>query len=74
MSVINPIIHQGQIDGAVIQGVRHSLMEYLVVEDGRVMTLSLGDYKIPTVRDVPPLTTSLVKAEEGPGGPLGPKR
>ncbi|MGH7832759.1 MAG: xanthine dehydrogenase family protein molybdopterin-binding subunit, partial [Candidatus Binatia bacterium] len=70
--VINPIIHQGQIDGAVMQGVGFTLMEELAVEEGRIMALSLGDYKIPNVRDVPPLHTSLVKAEEGPG-PFGVK-
>ncbi len=70
--VINPIIHQGQIDGAVIQGLGFPLMEHLVVEDGRVSTLSLGDYKIPTISDIPRLTTSLVKAKEG-FGPFGTK-
>ena len=70
--IINPIIHQGQIDGSVIQGLGFALMEHLAVEDGRVMTLNLGDYKIPTVRDAPRLITSLVKAEAGPG-PFGTK-
>lgn len=70
--VINPIIYQGQIDGAVTQGLGFSLIEKLAVEDGRVMTLSLGDYKIPTICDVPPLITSRVQAQEGPG-PFGAK-
>jgi carbon-monoxide dehydrogenase large subunit len=70
--IINPIIHQGQIDGSVIQGLGYALMEHLAVEDGRVMTLNLGDYKIPTVQDTPRLITSLVKAEAGPG-PFGTK-
>lgn len=42
------------------------------VDDGQIMTLNLGDYKIPNIRDVPQLTTSLVKAKEGPG-PFGAK-
>lgn len=70
--VINPIIHQGQIDGAVIQGLGFPLMEHLAVEDGRVTALSLGDYKIPTISDIPPLMTSLVKSKEG-FGPFGTK-
>ncbi|MGH7809512.1 MAG: hypothetical protein ACREP5_04450, partial [Candidatus Binatia bacterium] len=38
------------------------------VEDGRVTTLSLGDYKIPNVRDVPMRQTTLVEgATQGPG-------
>jgi len=70
--VINPIIHQGQLEGALTQGLGFSIMEQLVVEEGRVMTLSLGDYKTPTIREVPPLTTSLVRTKEGPG-PFGAK-
>jgi len=70
--VINPVIHQGQIDGGVMQGVGFTLMEQLVVDDGRMLTLNLGDYKLPNIRDIPGLTTSLVKAREGPG-PFGTK-
>jgi len=70
--IINPIIYQGQIEGAVMQGVGFTLSEHLVVEDGRVTTLSFGDYKIPTIRDLPTLTTSRVPANEGPG-PFGAK-
>jgi CO/xanthine dehydrogenase Mo-binding subunit len=70
--IINPVIYQGQIDGAVTQGLGFSLIEKLAVEDGRVTTLSLGDYKIPNICDVPPLTTSRVQAQEGPG-PFGAK-
>ena len=42
-------------------------MEHLVVEDGRILTLSHGDYKIPTIFDVPHLSTSRVEVYEGPG-------
>ena len=65
--VVNPLMHQGQIDGAVIQGIGQSLMEDLAVEDGRVLPLSLGDYKIPNINDISPLLTSLVDGGEGPG-------
>ena len=70
--VINPVIHQGQIDGGIMQGVGFSLMESLEVDDGRITTLNLGDYKIPNIRDVPRLTTSHVIANAGPG-PFGAK-
>ncbi len=70
--IINPIIHQGQIDGGIMQGVGFSLMEGLEVDDGRITTLHLGDYKIPNIRDVPRLATSHVIANAGPG-PFGTK-
>lgn len=66
-TIFNPLGHQGQIDGAVIQGLGFALMEELQSEDGRVSTLSLGDVKIPTVPDIPKLVTVLVEHPEGNG-------
>ncbi|MPZ49535.1 MAG: molybdopterin-dependent oxidoreductase [Dehalococcoidia bacterium] len=65
--IINPVGHQGQINGAVMQGIGYALMEELQVEGGRVMNLSFGDYKIPTIRDAPPLKTVLLESENGVG-------
>jgi CO/xanthine dehydrogenase Mo-binding subunit len=65
--IINPIGHQGQINGGVMQGIGYALMEELRVEDGRVTNLSFGDYKVPTMADIPPMQTVLVEAEEGVG-------
>jgi CO/xanthine dehydrogenase Mo-binding subunit len=65
--IVHPVGHQGQIDGAVMQGLGYALMEELQVEDGRVTNLSFGDYKLPTMRDAPPLTTVLLESAEGVG-------
>jgi CO/xanthine dehydrogenase Mo-binding subunit len=65
--VLNPVGHQGQINGGVVQGIGYSLMEELQVEDGRVTTLSFGDFKIPVATDLPPLQTVLVESEHGVG-------
>lgn len=65
--IVNPIGHQGQIDGGVIQGLGYGLMEQVVVEGGRVGTLHFGDYKIPTVKDIPELTTVILEGESGVG-------
>lgn len=65
-TVLNPLFHQGQIEGGVIQGLGYALMEEMEVEEGRISTLSLGDYKIPTIKDVPELVTVLVEDGGGP--------
>ena len=65
-TVINPLTHQGQIDGGVIQGLGYALMEELATEEGRISTLSLGDYKIPVISDVPRLETVLLESQSGP--------
>jgi CO/xanthine dehydrogenase Mo-binding subunit len=66
-TIINPITHQGQIDGAIVMGVGQGLMEELVMENGRVTNSNLGDYKMPTARDIPELKTVLVKSTGGVG-------
>ena len=45
-----------------------AVCEEVGLDDGRVMTVSLGDYKLPNVRDVPVHETTLVPgATHGPG-------
>jgi len=66
-TIMNPIGHQGQIDGGVIQGIGFGLMEQLLVDEGHVTTLHFGDYKIPTVKDIPPLRTVILQGQNGVG-------
>jgi CO/xanthine dehydrogenase Mo-binding subunit len=72
-TILNPIAHQGQIEGAVMQGIGYALMEELQYSEGRVSTLSFGEYKIPTMRDIPELRTVLVPSESGGPTPYGGK-
>jgi CO/xanthine dehydrogenase Mo-binding subunit len=64
-TILNPVGHQGQIDGGIMQGVGYALMEEMMMEEGRVTTLNFGEYKIPNVRDICPLRTTLVSGEIG---------
>jgi xanthine dehydrogenase molybdenum-binding subunit len=66
-AVLNPLDHQAQIDGAVIQGVGFAMTEELGVEDGRVSTVTFGDYKIPGIADIPRLDTVLLESDFGSG-------
>jgi CO/xanthine dehydrogenase Mo-binding subunit len=66
-TVINPIGHQGQINGAFMSGLGYAMMEEVKVEDGRVTTLSFADYKMPTINDIPPLETILLESDQGVG-------
>jgi CO/xanthine dehydrogenase Mo-binding subunit len=72
-TILNPVGHQGQIEGGFVYGWGSSTMEEMPIdESGKLTSLSLGDYKIPTMRDVPPMRTILVEAP-GAGGPFGSK-
>jgi CO/xanthine dehydrogenase Mo-binding subunit len=65
--IMNPVGHQGQIDGGVVQGIGYGLIEHLPVQDGRVEVANFGEYKIPTIKDIPALKTVIVASGEGVG-------
>ncbi|MBM4296567.1 MAG: xanthine dehydrogenase family protein molybdopterin-binding subunit, partial [Deltaproteobacteria bacterium] len=66
-TIINPLGHQGQIDGEAIMAIGSSLMEELLIDQGKVTTTNLGEYKIPNILDIPKFKTVLVKGKNGPG-------
>ena len=66
-AIMNPVGHQGQIDGGVVQGVGYGLIEYLPVQEGRVEVANFGEYKIPNIQDIPPLKTVIVESASGVG-------
>ena len=67
-TIINPVTHQGQIDGGAIMGCGQALMEEMIFDGGQVVNASLGDYKLPTAADIPELRTVLVRS----GGGIAP--
>src|SRR5206468_3922192 len=54
--VINPVIVEGQIHGAVAQGIGEALLEAVVHDDGgQLLTATLMDYALPRADDLPSL-------------------
>ena len=66
-TVLNPLMHRGQIDGGTVMGMGYALIEQLMIEDGKVATANFGEYKIPTIMDIPPFKPSVVEIAKGPG-------
>jgi len=72
-TAINPIQAEGQVEGAVTQGLGFALTEELMLDEkGRPANPNFLDYKIFSAKDMPKLTTILVETEE-PLGPFGAK-
>jgi len=65
--VINPLMHQGQIDGGVVFGLGYALTEEIHFDGAKITTSNFGEFKIPNIRDIPPLKTHV--AESVPHGP-----
>ena len=67
-AILNPLTHQGQIDGAVVMGMGYGLIENLAYdESGKVLAANLGEYKIPNIQDIPPLHTAILQSDFGSG-------
>ncbi len=54
-NVLNPRSHRVQIEGGVVMGLGEAITEDLGIREGKVEAAHLGDYKIPSMRDVPPI-------------------
>ena len=64
--VLNRLTFQGQVDGGVVNGMGFALMEENPVVDGRITTLSLGEFKLPCIKDIPRLATVVLESPTGP--------
>ena len=71
-TVINPIGAEGQVEGAIAQGIGYALIEGIRMEDGRPINPNFADYRIPSMRDMPALKHGFAKSYE-PTGPFGAK-
>jgi carbon-monoxide dehydrogenase large subunit len=71
---VNPTIVEGQIHGAVAQGLGEALLESIVYDaDGQLLTATLMDYALPRAADVPALEIGHLQtpAPRMPGGVKG---
>lgn len=68
--VVNPIACRGQMEGGFAFGLGAALMEDLEIEQGQVVTATLGDYKLPSIADIPPVRIVEVHPADGPENPL----
>ena len=69
---IHPSYVEGQIQGAVAQGIGWALNEeYVYSADGRLLNASLLDYRMPTALDLPMIDTMLIEEVPNEGHPYG---
>jgi len=69
---INPLLLEGQIYGGGLQGIGYALGEKMIYEKGYLKNGNFLDYKVPTVKDVPPVQAVIVESDEQ-DGPFGAK-
>jgi len=70
---INPKLAEGQIEGAVANGIAYALTEqYIFSDKGNLINKNFKDYKIPVAGDMPVMKTKVVESHEKTG-PFGAK-
>src|SRR5262249_9922301 len=70
---VNPLILEGQDEGAVAQGLGHTLFEEMTYGDGHLLNGTLLAYRVPRAEDVPPgLECRFTENADG-SGPFGAK-
>ncbi len=71
-TVIYPLGAEGQVEGGLAQGIGYALTEGLQIDEGRPINPNFSDYRIPSMRDMPPLEHAFADSYE-PTGPFGAK-
>ena len=64
---VNPLSIEGQIQGAVTQGIGWALMEGYVFDQGKVQNTTFLDYCMPTAADVPMIDAMLIEIGSSKG-------
>lgn len=64
---INPLSIEGQMQGAITQGIGWALMEGYIFDRGKVQNCTFLDYRMPTATDVPMIDTLLVEVNSTTG-------
>ncbi|MBQ0059419.1 MAG: xanthine dehydrogenase family protein molybdopterin-binding subunit [Lachnospiraceae bacterium] len=70
---INPTGCLQQIEGSVVMGLGHAIMEEMIYEDGNLRNGNMVDYKVPTFMDSDIEIKSTLVENGHPEGPFGVK-
>src|SRR5262249_16940510 len=61
--VINPVQAQLQTEGSITFGVGQALFEEMVYDAGQLQNGNLGEYMLPSIKDLPAIGVTLVEHE-----------
>ena len=70
--VINPLLAEGQVYGAIAMGIGYALTEDLKIVNGKVINDNFGKYRIMKADEMPKLDVMFVESND-PQGPYGAK-
>jgi len=65
---INPLGLKGQVEGGIVMGIGHALVEDFVLEDGIVITDRLAKYRVPSIYYSPEITSFIGRSRKNCNG------
>jgi xanthine dehydrogenase molybdenum-binding subunit len=70
---INPLGLKGQVEGGIVMGIGHALVEDFIIDEGVIITDRLAKYRIPSIYYSPEITSFIVEhpSSDGPYGAKG---
>ena len=69
---LNRLTVEGQVQGSVWMGMGQAMSEETAYHNGLLITANMLDYRVPTIRDSPPIEVGIVESND-PHGPFGAK-
>src|SRR5512141_3024776 len=69
---LNRLTVEGQVQGSVWMGMGQAMSEEAAYHDGLMVTANMLDYRVPTIKDSPPIEVGIVESND-PHGPFGAK-
>lgn len=70
--VLNPLLAEGQVHGALVQGLGFALTEGILFSEGQALNGNLADYTLPKAESTANLESILIESND-PLGPYGAK-
>lgn len=70
--VMNPVLFQGQVEGAVMMGLGYAFSEKLELDHGRLVSDRMIKLGIPKIKSMPEIIVKAVEVKD-PKGPFGAK-
>ena len=69
---LNRLTVEGQVQGSVWMGMGQAMSEETAYHDGLMVTANMLDYRVPTIKDSPPIEVGIIESND-PHGPFGAK-
>ncbi len=70
-AIVNPDGLKNQVEGCIVMGLGGALWEGIEFENGRILNARLSQYRVPRMRDIPPIDVMLLDRKDLPSAGAG---